>query len=63
MLRPFIDECTPHDDERWIVFLSLCQNGDQQQADLRIDAGLSKQPQITVPVSENTAQIHLFLRL
>lgn len=42
---------------RWwaLYFLSLCQNGDQQQADLCIEAGLSKQPQITVPVSEHTS--------
>lgn len=42
-----------------LLYLPLCQNGDQQQANIYIEAGLSKQHQITVPVSKTSAMCSL----
>ena len=34
------------------MFVCLCQNGDQQQANICIQTGLSEQPQTPIPVSK-----------
>lgn len=36
---------------RLIYLFALCQNGDQQQANIRFKTGISEQPKATVPVS------------